>query len=152
DLDRYVSSIGTLLAHTTERPDIPFTFTVLDTPMVNAFALPGGYVYVTRGLIALADNEAELAGVLGHEIGHVVARHQAQRYSQSVLAGLGAAILGVATGSSVVGDVAGTGAQAYIQSYSRDQEFEADMLGVRYMARAGYDPQAMATFLAKLQA
>ena len=80
ELQRYVSSIGTLLAETSELPDLGWTFTVLNSPVVNAFALPGGYVYVSRGLIALADNEAQLASVLAHEIGHVTARHSAQRY------------------------------------------------------------------------
>ena len=86
DLARYVGSIGQLLARTSETPSFTFTFTVLNSPVINAFATPGGFVYVTRGLLALADNEAELAGVLAHEIGHVVARHSAQRYSQAVAA------------------------------------------------------------------
>jgi predicted Zn-dependent protease len=92
----YVTGIGNLLARTSETPDLEFTFTVLDTPMVNAFALPGGYVYITRGLLALADNEAEVAGVLAHEIGHVTARHSAERYGQTMAAnilGLGLGIL-----------------------------------------------------------
>ena len=80
----YIASIGNLLARTSETPNTKFTFTVLDTPIVNAFALPGGYVYITRGLLALADNEAEVAGVLAHEIGHVTARHSAERYGQTV--------------------------------------------------------------------
>ena len=151
-LQRYVESIGQLLASTTERPDIEFTFTVIDSPIVNAFALPGGYVYVTRGLLALADNEAEAASVIGHEIGHVVARHSAERYSRSVLAQIGAIGLGIATGSGELANLAGSGAAAYLQSYSRDQEFEADTLGIRYMARANFDPQAAARFLDKLQA
>jgi predicted Zn-dependent protease len=151
-LQRYVESIGELLASTTERPDIDFTFTVIDSPIINAFALPGGYVYVTRGLLALADNEAEVASVVGHEIGHVIARHSAQRYSRSVLAQIGAIGLGIATGSGELANLAGSGAAVYLQSFSRDQEFEADTLGIRYMARANFDPQAAADFLAKLQA
>lgn len=152
ELQRYIESIVDLLASTTERPDIDFTATVLNSPVVNAFALPGGYVYVTRGLLALADNEAEVASVLAHEIGHVVARHSAQRHSRSVLAQIGLVGLGIATGSGEVVNLAGTGTAALLQSYSRDQEFEADTLGVRYMARANFDPQAAATFLGKLQA
>ncbi|MDM7944922.1 MAG: M48 family metalloprotease [Oceanibaculum nanhaiense] len=146
----YVSELGGRLAAQSEMADLNFTFTVLDSPIVNAFALPGGYVYVTRGLMALAENEAELAGVVAHEIGHVTARHSAERYSQSVVANLGVALLGVLTKSNELANVAGYGAQAYLQSYSRSQEFEADTLGVRYLTRAGYAPDAMASFLAKL--
>lgn len=147
----YVASIGGRLAAATETPGLGFTFTLLNSPVVNAFALPGGYVYITRGLMALAQNEAELAGVLGHEIGHVVARHSAQRRSKAMMAQLGVGLLGVAVGgpsSQLAGGVAGL----YLKSYSRDQEFEADMLGGRYMTRAGYDARAMATFLRGLRA
>jgi predicted Zn-dependent protease len=151
-LQRYVDGLGHLLASTSERPEVQFTFTILDTPIVNAFALPGGYVYVTRGLLALAGSEAELAGVLAHEIGHVAARHAAQRYSEAMMAQLGALGLGLLTGSQEVAQAAGTGATIWLQSHSREQEFEADMLGVRYLSRANFDPQAMASFLAKLEA
>ncbi len=147
----YVDDLGQRLAAVSELPDLDFTFTVLDSDVVNAFALPGGYIYISRGLLALATNEAELAGVLGHEIGHVTARHAAQRYSQGAAANIGAAVLGVVFGQSV-GQVAQLGAGAYIQSYSRSQEFESDLLGVRYLSRTGYDTAAMATFLAQLQA
>ncbi len=152
EVTKYVDSIGQFLASTSERPDLEFTFTVLDSPVVNAFALPGGYVYITRGLLALANSEAEVAGVLGHEIGHVTARHTAQRYSQSVLANIGLIALAIGTGSEALANLAGSGAAAYLQSYSRDQEYEADLLGVRYISRATYEPQAMATFLSSLAA
>ena len=140
---------------------------MLDSDVVNAFALPGGYVYVTRGLLALANNEAELAGVLGHEIGHVTARHTAQRYDRAQLGQLGAVaaqlgglLLGGYLGgprargwaAQVGGQVGSLGAQAYVQGFSREQEFEADQLGIRYLGAAGYDPGAMASFLAALQA
>ncbi len=155
DLDAYVDTVGRALAAETEMPGLDYSFTVLDDDLINAFALPGGYVHVTRGLMALASNEAELAGVLAHELGHVTARHGAERYSQGVVAGMGAAILGAAgsvVGVPGVGQVAGYGARAYLQSYSRDQELEADTLGIRYMTRAGYDPDAMASFFKKLDA
>ena len=148
----YIDSIGQFLALTSERPGVKFTFTVLNHPMVNAFALPGGYVYVTRGLLALADTEAEIAGVLAHEIGHVAARHGAQRQTKSVIANLGLAVLGVLTDSPGLASVAQTGAMAYLRSYSREDEFEADTLGVRYLSRAGFDPAAMSSFLNKLKA
>lgn len=152
EVARYMTSVGRLLQSASEMRDPPFTFTVVNSPTVNAFALPGGYVYVTRGLMALANNEAELAGVIAHEIGHVTARHAAQRYSHGVVAGLGATLLGILTESPQVGQLGQLAATAYIQGYSREQEFEADRLGIRYMTRAGYDPTAMASFLASLEA
>ncbi len=136
----------------TETPNARFTFTIVNSDVVNAFALPGGYVYVSRGLLALANNEAELAGVIAHEIGHVTARHTAQRYNRAVFAQLGAAVLGAAAGNRAVSDIANLGVAAYVQGYSRESEFEADQLGIRYMVRAGYDPGAMADFLASLGA
>ncbi len=151
ELSAYVTSIGNLLVKTSELPNQKFTFTVLDTPIVNAFALPGGYIYITRGLLALAENEAEIAGVLAHEIGHVTARHSAERYGNTVAAGVATTLLGVLVGGPVA-QAAGGAAGMALQSYSRDQEFEADMLGVRYLSRAGYDPKGMSSFLSKLQA
>ncbi|MEE8172709.1 MAG: M48 family metalloprotease, partial [Alphaproteobacteria bacterium] len=151
-LVRYVNGLGALLQSTSEQPKPPFTFTLLDSPVINAFAVPGGYVYVSRGLMALANDEAELAGVVAHEIGHVTARHSAQRMSRGVLASLGVAVLGAAVGEPLLGDAARLAAGAYIQGYSREQEFEADQLGVRYLTRAGFDPMAMASFLATLGA
>jgi len=149
---QYVSALGARLARATEQPGQRYTFTVLDSATVNAFALPGGYVYITRGLMALAGSEAELAGVLGHELGHVVARHAAQRYSRSAVVGGIAGLLGAVTGSETVGSVAaGIGDLAVVRPFSRDQELEADRLGVRYMSRAGFDPGAMTDFLAKMR-
>jgi predicted Zn-dependent protease len=149
-LQAYIQRIGKSVASHSERPDIDYQFTVLDSDIVNAFAMPGGYIYVTRGLLALANNEAEVAGVLGHETGHVAARHMAQRYSQSVLAQIAAAGLGMATGSQAIGQLANQGAAVYLQSFSRDEEYQADLLGVRYITKSNYDPRAMATFLQKL--
>ena len=151
----YAGHVGAALARVSEVTDMPFTFTVLNTDKVNAFALPGGYIYITRGLLALAENEAEMAGVLAHEIGHVAARHTAQRHSQAMAANLGLTVLGV-LGSAAgappgLGEIASFGAQAYLQGFSREQEMEADMLGARYLARAGYDVGAMSGFLSKLQ-
>ena len=146
----YVTRVGQGLARVSELPTLPFTFTVLDSPLVNAFALPGGYVYVTRGLMALASDEAELAGVLAHEIGHMTARHAAQRYSQQVVAGFGAAVAGAITGSEDIAESVSFSVSSVLQSHSRDQEFEADTLGIRYLGRAGYALDAMSGFLAKV--
>ena len=146
----YVNGIGNGLAARSELTKIKWTFTVLNSPQINAFALPGGYVYVTRGLMALASNEAELAGVIAHEIGHVTGRHTAQRYSSSIAATGVSILAGILLGSAA-GDLANFAGQAAVQSYSRAQEFEADSLGVRYLSRTNYNTQAMASFLAKLR-
>lgn len=149
-LKRYVDGIGQVLARTSERPDLKFTFTVLNSDIINAFATPGGYVYITRGLMALADNEAQLAGVLAHEIGHITALHHARRHGQSLLANIGLAAVGILGGRQVA-QVGQLGAVTLLQSFSRENEYEADELGVRYLSRVGFDPVAMAGFLAKLR-
>ena len=146
DLAAYVDSLGQFLTHTAELPNLDFTFTILDSPVINAFALPGGYIYVTRGLLALANNEAELAAVLAHEIGHVTGRHSAQRYSQAVGAQIGLTVLGVLGLDPAAGQLLSQGSDLYLRSYSRDQEYEADQLGIRYLTRAGFTPDAMALF------
>ncbi len=147
----YVAQIGGRLAANSELPNLNFRFTVLDSDIVNAFALPGGYIYVTRGLVALANSEAELASVLAHEIGHVTGRHTAQRYNQAIGLSLGGAILGAAIGNQVASDLIQQGAQLYLLGYSRSQEYEADQLGIRYLVRTGYDPYAEADFLQSLE-
>jgi predicted Zn-dependent protease len=136
-----------MVAANAERQDVTYRFFILDTPRVNAFALPGGYVFVTRGLLALANSEDELAGVLAHEVGHIAGRHLAERYSQRILASVGAAALAVTLGSTDASQALGIGADLLSVQYSRDQETEADRLGVRYLSKAGYDPLAMAHFL-----
>jgi predicted Zn-dependent protease len=154
-LQRYVNTLGRKLAQFTEYQQFNYHFTLLNSPIVNAFALPGGYVYVSRGLLALASNEAELAGVIAHELGHVNARHTAERLGAQRMAqfgviasAIGASLLGLPANS--VAQIGQTIATLAIQSYSREQELESDTLGVRYMSRAGYDPDAMATFLGSL--
>jgi predicted Zn-dependent protease len=129
-----------------------FRITTLNSPVMNAFAVPGGYLYVTRQLVALANDEAELASVLGHEAGHIAARHSSERKRASILSQLLAVGVGVVTGSSQLGGFAGQITQGVVLSYSRKQELEADDLGVRYIAAAGYDPTASASFLASLGA
>ena len=154
----YVAVVGGRLAANSDNPQIGYTFTLLNSPVVNAFALPGGYVYITRGLMALANDEAELAGVLGHEIGHVTARHTAKRQGKSTVAGglitLGALATGILTGSSGlaqgVQQLGGVAAAGYLASFSRDQEYEADLIGVKVIAKTGYAPNAQAEFLQSL--
>ncbi len=148
----YVTRVGEKIVPHTERKDVKYTFTLLDSPVVNAFALPGGYVYVTRGILTLANNEADLAGVIAHEIGHVTARHSAERYSTSVLTSIGASILSAAIKVDGASQALGLGANLYLSSYSRSQEHESDDLGIRYLSRAGYDTMGMANFLKSLEA
>ncbi|RMF09618.1 MAG: hypothetical protein D6763_07520 [Alphaproteobacteria bacterium] len=148
----YVAAVGGRLAANSELADLEFTFTVLNSPIVNAFALPGGYVYVTRGILSLFNSEAELASVLGHEIGHVTARHTAKRYNQAMFTGILGAGVGIALGSQAANDLIAYGSQLYLLGYSRDQEYQSDELGIRYMNRAGYDPYASADMLRALQA
>lgn len=150
-LESYVSKVGAGVAANTERGDVRYQFFVLDDPMVNAFALPGGYVYVTRGLLAQANSEAELAAVLGHEIGHVTGRHSAERYSRGVVTSIGAAVLSAALDSKAASQALGVGSDLFMKSYSREQESEADGLGLRYMTRAGYNPKGMPAFLTALE-
>ncbi|MGH7567815.1 MAG: M48 family metalloprotease [Gemmatimonadales bacterium] len=141
---RYVQELGTRLARRSERPGLPWTFRVLDDPVVNAFALPGGYIYVTRGILAHLDSEAELAAVLGHEIGHVTARHSVTRLSTQQLTQLGLTV-GVALepGLQRYAALAAQGLGLLFLKFSRDDERQADDLGLRYLRRTQYDPREM---------
>lgn len=154
ELSAYVTGIGDRMARLSERPNLPWTFRVLDSPVVNAFALPGGFVYVTRGLVAYAGSEAELAGVMGHEIGHVTGRHSRSRQRNSLLANL--AILAGALVSESVRDLVSLGvpqlaAGLALTKYSRGQELDADERGIRYATQAGYNPYGIGGFFETLQ-
>ena len=151
-LAQYVSSIGMALAPHTHRPNLPYHFAVLDSPVVNAFAAPGGYVYVTRGILALMNSESELAAVLGHELGHVNAKHSIRMLSTQILvqAGLAVGSMLSETFAKIAG-VAGIGAQLLFLKFSRDDERQADSLGVQY-ARAGqYNTGEMVNFFTSLE-
>ena len=143
-LQGYVHGLGLRLAATTERPDLPWSFKVVDDPVVNAFAVPGGFIYVTRGILANFESEAELAAVLGHEIGHVTARHSVAQMSRQQLQQLGLGV-GMILSEDVrkYADLLAVGLGILNLRYSRGDENQADELGVRYMGRAGYDPEAM---------
>ncbi|MEZ5290757.1 MAG: M48 family metalloprotease [Vicinamibacterales bacterium] len=150
-LQRYVSGVGERIAAVSHRPTLPWTFTVVDVPVVNAFALPGGYVYVTRGLLAHLGDESELAGVLGHEVGHVTARHASQQYTRSAGGSLGVLLASIfIPGVAPFRDVASMGLGTLFLKYGRDDELESDRLGVEYAAKAGWDPNAVPRFLATL--
>jgi predicted Zn-dependent protease len=146
-LKNYINSIGNFLVSTSELPNKKFKFTILDTPIVNAFALPGGFIYLTRGLIYLCQNEAQLAGVIAHEIGHVTARHTARRYTKTFGTSLFLKLLGAVSKNNFFNNLIGQSASLYLLSYSRSQEFQADELATRYTIRAGFDPKEMANFL-----
>ena len=151
DLEQYISELGKRLAATSERPNLPWTFRVLDDPTVNAFALPGGYIYVTRGILTYLNDEAELAGVIGHEIGHVTAMHAVQRISSQQLLQLGLGIgMVVAPELQQYGQFIGAGLGVLFLKFSRDDENQADSLGLRYMGKAGYDPRQMTQVMAML--
>ncbi len=146
---RYVSDIGQRLASLSERRDLPWSFHAVDAAVVNAFALPGGKVFITRGLMEKMENESQLAAVLGHEIGHVTGRHVNDRMAQALGVSLVTTAFGVAAQLSeedwlrVLGVGAQLGGTVYMLSYSRGQENESDLLGLRYMVEAGYDPNGM---------
>ncbi len=156
EITAMVRTLGLQMARTSERPELPWEFHVVDSPVVNAFAIPGGYIYLTRGILAHMNSEAEMVGVMGHEIGHVTARHSAQQISRSQLAGLG-------LGLSMVfipevrpfGDLLQGSLGLLFLKFGRDDETEADRLGVRYAVDLGYDPRPLAGFfdvLARMRA
>jgi predicted Zn-dependent protease len=158
ELQAKVEEIGHELAALSHRPDITYHFTLVDSPEVNAFALPGGHIYVTRGLLAYLDSEAELAAVLGHEIGHVTARHSVQQHSAQritaagvYLGSLAASAFGGGYAGMAASDIGGLFGGALLSGYGRDAELEADRLGAEYLAQAGYDPQALFRVISTLK-
>jgi predicted Zn-dependent protease len=142
-LQAYVNEVGQRTAKVGHRPELQYTFTVLDSEEINAFTTGGGYIYITRGIMNYLNSEAELAAVLGHEIGHVTARHPVRQQSKSTLAGIGAAAVGIFTGSGDLAGLANYAGAALISGYGRDQELEADRLGAEYLAGVGFDPDKM---------
>jgi len=153
-LQNYVEDIGRRLAEQSHRPELIYRFTVLDSKDINAFALPGGYIYITRGLLAYLNDEASLAAVLGHEIGHVTARHAVQQYSAAQLANIGAtlgAIFVPGMNTPAAGQLVNIAGTAILRGYGREHELEADRLGAIYMARTGYDPQRILDVLGVLK-
>lgn len=150
-LQGYVTSIGKSIVPHTHRPELNYEFKVVDSPAVNAFAVPGGYVYFTREILAYFNNEAQLAGVMAHEIGHITARHSAQLITRSQLAQLG---LGIASILSEdfrrFSDLAGVGVQLLFLKFSRDDERQADQLGAEYATKEGYDTGQLADFFQTL--
>lgn len=149
----YVDRVGTDIASRTDRPDLPYEFQVVNTDVVNAFAVPGGFIYMNRGLLEASENMSEVAGVLAHEVAHVVARHSAEQMERARSAGLalgvGSILLGDPGGAARAG--IGIGANLYFARYSRAQESEADSLAVGYLVRSGWDPDGLVRFFETLQ-
>ena len=141
-LQKYVNSVGRWVASQSERSDLPWHFGVIESDDLNAFSAPGGYVMVTKGLYRKMSNEAQLAGVLGHEIGHVVAKHQLKVLQKQQLLNIGASFLSkkLAKDNKVISKAIGSGAEISARSLDKDAEFEADRLGLSYATRAGYEP------------
>lgn len=150
-LNAYVTEVGNRVAQVSHRPELEYQFFIIDSPEINAFALPGGYVYVNRGLLTFMNSEAQLAAVLGHEIGHITARHAVQQHARTGLANVASTVGGfvtaVATGSGYIGSqisqVTSIWAQTGLSGFGREHELEADTLGAEYLYNAGYDPSAV---------
>ena len=152
ELARYVAALGKRLGALSHQPNLAYNIQVLDSPVVNAFAVPGGYVYLTRGILAYINDEAELAGVVAHEIGHIAARHSAQQYSKAQFAQLGLGLGSVLSKTfRKYAGVAQAGVGLLFLSFSRSDEREADALGVEYSAKAGYDTNHMANLFVSLE-
>jgi len=153
ELQKYVTEVGQKLVNVCERKDITYSFTVLNTPMVNAFAAPGGFIFVTRGILKELDDEAELAGVMGHEIGHVVYRHGAKQFEKvfgySAIVLIGEMI--TKRDLSQLRQYTDFFVSLMLLGYSRKNEFESDNAGVRYALASGYDPRGMVDFFGKLK-
>ncbi len=150
-LQRYVQELGMSMARTTERPELPWTFQVVDDDVVNAFALPGGYIYLTRGIMAHFENEAQLVGVLGHEIAHVTAKHAVIRVSKAMITQLGFGVATIAVPElQSFSSILGQGMQLLFLKFSRDDETEADELGIRYMLNVNENPKELMDVMAML--
>lgn len=155
ELQRYVNRVGRWIALQTERPDIPWQFGVLDDEDINAFAAPGGYVFITKGLLARMNNEAELAGVLAHEISHVLRKHHLQAIKKGarseLLAGLADEAIKSRGGDERLSKLVSAGTELYARGLDKEDEFESDRMGVVLAARAGYDPYGLPAVLQTLQ-
>ncbi len=150
-LTNYISEMGTRMGKVSHRPQLTYHFKIMDSPVINAFAVPGGYVYFTRGILAYLNNEAELAGVMGHEIGHITARHSAKQYSKAQLAQIGLGLGSVVSETfSQYAGLAAQGVGILFLKFSRDNEREADDLGVEYSTKSGFDAGEMSNFFVTL--
>jgi predicted Zn-dependent protease len=152
ELQEYVQRVGERLAAVSGRPELDWHFTIVDTDDVNAFATMGGYVYISRGILPYFQNEADLAAVLGHEIGHIDAEHLKKQNRKGMLSGLASAATAIFTGMPALADLTNMAGQAIISGYGREAELEADRLGAQYLAKSGYDPEAIIRVISTLKA
>ena len=151
ELQEYVQRVGEKLAAVSEMPHLDWHFTIIDTDDVNAFATMGGYVYISRGILPYFQDEADLAAVLGHEIGHITAEHLKKQNRKGMISGLASAATAIFTGMPALADLTNMAGQAIISGYGREAELEADRLGASYLAKAGYDPDAMISVISTLK-
>lgn len=151
ELQEYVQRVGEKLAAVSEMPHLDWHFTIIDTDDVNAFATMGGYVYISRGILPYFQDEADLAAVLGHEIGHITAEHLKKQNRKGMISGLASAATAIFTGMPALADLTNMAGQAIISGYGREAELEADRLGASYLAKAGYDPEAMISVISTLK-
>ncbi len=151
-LQKYVNQVGRWVANQSERPDLAWHFGVIDSPDLNAFAAPGGYIFVTKGLYKLLKNEAELAGVLAHEVGHVVRKHHYKVIQQAKVIDFGSKLLAEKAGSDnqLIQQLIGSGAEIVARSLDKRAEYEADRMGVVLAARAGYDQYGLVEVLQQM--
>jgi predicted Zn-dependent protease len=151
ELQAYVNRVGQRLVTNSDKPNMKFTFTVIDSPDINAFALPGGYIYMNRGLLSYLDSEAEMAGVLAHEIGHITGRHHGRRQTADITNKVIATTAYILTGSGDLADASQMYGAELVSGYGRDMELEADGLGAEYMYKSGYDPDALLAVIGVLK-
>ncbi len=152
ELQEYVQQVGEKLAAVSEMPELDWHFTIVDTDDVNAFATMEGFVYISRGILPYFQNEADLAAVLGHEIGHITAEHLKKQQRKGMLSGLASAATAIFTGMPALADLTNMAGQAIISGYGREAELESDRLGASYLAKSGYDPEAMIRVISTLKA
>jgi len=151
ELLKYVTELGEKLALISHRNDLIYHFTILDSPQVNAFAIPGGYIYVTRGMLAYLRSEAELCGVLGHELGHITARHGVKQYSKNQVANIFGTVFSIFVGNNSLANLSRLASAAILRGYGREAELEADRVGAEYIAKIGYDPDALKNVIGVLK-
>jgi len=151
ELLRYVTELGEKLAAVSHRNELIYHFTVLDSPQVNAFAIPGGYVYITRGMMAYLGSEAELCGVLGHELGHITARHGVKQYSKNQITNIFTTVFSIFIGNRSLANLSQLASAAILRGFGREAELEADRIGAEYIAKLGYDPDALKSVIGVLK-
>ena len=147
----YVTELGEKLATISHRNELIYHFTVLDSPQVNAFAIPGGYVYITRGMMAYLGSEAELCGVLGHELGHITARHGVKQYSKNQITNIFTTVFSIFIGNRSLANLSQLASAAILRGFGREAELEADRIGAEYIAKLGYDPDALKSVIGVLK-